>query len=197
MERLKISQGKGKMFGFYSINTDSTSNHFCQAMQGKEGTVCQACYACRMLSYRSAAMACFGRNQAILTSKNPRLPSDLSGIIRLHSFGEIVNRQHQANFERLAELNPRASFTQWTKRPRLCRPGKVKNLRLIYSEPKIDKLDGKAPKGFHGRFVVVSKGKGEESAKKLGATLCAGKACRECMVCYTSKPGFTIVEEVK
>jgi hypothetical protein len=117
--------------------------------------------------------------------------------IRLHSIGELINTTHLDNFYRICESMPDHHFGLWSKRADLfrryeyCRPD---NLKLIYSNPAIDRPIDRVPLelsryGFTGVFNVVSYDYAINNRVKI---TCRGK-CIECLKCYT---GPAVVTEL-
>ena len=57
----------GKLEGIPALNTDTTSNKFCQAMSKKKGTICNVCYSWNMLkTFRKNAVPRFKSNSDYL-----------------------------------------------------------------------------------------------------------------------------------
>ncbi len=192
------SVGSGKMLGIPSLNTDTTTNKFCQSMyNSKKDVICRECYSMSMLNtFRKNCKPKFSNNSTYLSSKiHPReyLPLCPSTVGRFHSHGELINSIHLENILNICENQPMTTFTLWTKRKNIVNEvlknrGKPKNLILIYSNPHVDKLDVDLPKHFDKVFNNVSK-----HTDKVNCS----KKCLECMMCYTLGNKTTQIIEVK
>ena len=192
------SIGSGKMLGIPSLNTDTTSNKFCQGMYNstKENLICRECYSMSMLTtFRKNCKPKFLNNSKYLSEKiHPReyLPICPSNVGRFHSHGELINSTHLYNIINICHNQPMTTFTLWTKRKNIVtrvlkNRAKPKNLILVYSNPYVDKLDIKLPKHFDKVFNNVS--------SKANNVNCEGK-CLECMKCYTLGETTTQITEV-
>ena len=193
------SVGSGKMLGIPSLNTDTTSNKFCQGMyNSKQDIICNECYSMNMLTtFRKNCKPKFLNNSKYLSTKiHPReyLPICPSNVGRFHSHGELINSIHLENIMNICLNQPMTTFTLWTKRANIVsrvlkNRGKPKNLILIYSNKYIDRLDIKLPKHFDKVFNNVSSWTSDVN--------CEGK-CLDCMKCYTLvETTEQIIEEIK
>ena len=194
------SVGSGKMLGIPSLNTDTTSNKFCQGMynSNKENLICSDCYSMSMLTtFRKNCKPKFLNNSKYLSEKvHPReyLPICPSNVGRFHSHGELINSNHLYNLINICHNQPMTTFTLWTKRKNIVsrvlkNTDKPKNLILVYSNPYVDKLDVVVPKHFDKVFNNVS---------KHSSNVNCSRKCIECMMCYTiDNPTTQIIEVIK
>ena len=193
------SVGSGKMLGIPSLNTDTTTNDFCQAMyNSKADIICRECYSMSMLTtFRKNCKPKFLNNSKYLSSKihsREYLPICPSNVGRFHSHGELINSNHLYNLINICLNQPMTTFTLWTKRKNIVtrvlkNVDKPKNLILVYSNPYIDKLGVKLPKHFDKVFNNVS--------SRTSDVNCDRK-CLECMKCYTlGEPTTQIIEVIK
>ena len=197
MEVYKWSKMSGKLEGIPALNTDTTSNKFCQAMSKRKDTICSVCYSWNMLkTFRKNAVPRFKSNSDYLSYKihdYDYLPKVPSIVARFNGHGELINRNHLENLFRICENQPKTTFTLWTKMywlvTKLIDSGREKppNLILVYSNPYVDKLDVKLPKHFDKVFNNVS--------SRTNDVNCEGK-CLECMKCYTLGETTTQITEV-
>ena len=197
MEAYKWSTMSGKLEGIPALNTDTTSNKYCQAMSKQEDTICASCYSWEMLqTFRKNCVPRFKKNSDFLSHKvhdYDYLPKVKSNLARFNGHGELINKAHLENIFRICENQPKTTFTLWTKKKDMVisalksRP-KPKNMILIYSNKYIDTI-AKLPKHFDKTFNNVS-----FDSDKINCH----RACIECMMCYdlTDKT-TTIVEKVK
>jgi hypothetical protein len=195
MKHVHLTTGKGKMVGIPSINTSTTDNTFCQAMQ-KTDSICKSCYAQRYEKLRPSMVNAFRRNKFL--SERPLQPEELPAInaqiARFASYGELINMMHFINLLRIALANPRTIFTLWTKRYRIVQRvlnvlGKPDNLILIYSSPVVG-VPSKLPKGFDKVFTAFARG------SDMTDINCHG-ACNDCRLCYSHNDTTFINEIIK
>ena len=198
----------GKMTGFRSINTSALTNPFCRKM-AKTDTICSHCYSRKMEclygatreNNRSGRVLQWVRNGKILSRrllKDSEIPHFQSRRpVRFHAHGELFNTTHLFNLIAIAEANPAVTFALWSKRLDLTK-GNLKqldNLFYVYSIPKLNKLHGKLPTGFHKVFAVLTKDYVNE--RNLGQMANCGKHCAKCMLCYTKNDITHIYELLK
>lgn len=195
-----ITKLTGKLEGFRSISVDTTSNEYCIKMN-KTSAICGSCYSMKMLKgFRKNAQPALERNSKLLSERviwNYELPTIKDKYFRFDAHGELHNIIHLINYVNIVEHNPDTNFSLWTKRKDLirryakeCGPF-PKNLRLIYSNPVIDKVIPDVPEYFHQTFNNVTD-------KYDGVQQCTGQKCKDCLLCYGPKvTEQTIVEKVK
>lgn len=113
--------------------------------------------------------------------------------MRFHGHGELINDTHFLNLCDIAESNGHCTFALWTKRVDIVRPNRhhvPENMILVYSNPKIDSVLEKPPRGFHRVFNNVTK-------QYRGDANCTGQKCIDCQLCYKFDTTSVIVEHVK
>ena len=195
---LKISKMSGKLEGIPAINTDTTSNPFCQKMNksDKKDLICVKCYSFKMLeTFRKNCVPVFQENGRILSGAvipENELPFINSAVFRFSAHGELINETHLVNLMNLVKRNKLTTFTLWTKRKNLVNKyyrkyGKPENVIFIYSNPYINTI-AKLPEYFDKTFNNVSEDKPEIN--------CHMK-CKDCLLCYTKNDTETIIEKVK
>ena len=198
MEVYKWSKMSGKLEGIPALNTDTTSNKFCQAMSKRKDTICSVCYSWNMLkTFRKNAVPRFKSNSDYLSYKihdYDYLPKVPSIVARFNGHGELINRNHLENLFRICDNQPKTTFSLWTKKywlvHKLLDEGRKKppNIILIYSNPYPD-LESELPREFDKVFNNVT--------SDSPSINCRGK-CVECMMCYTLGDKTTnIIERVK
>lgn len=181
-------KGSGKMRNMVSINTDTYTNPFCQAMSKIEGSVCAKCYAMRLSKlYGKDSMQIFVRNGAILSDEiqDWQIPRLNVAFCRFHSFGELLSDIHFVNLVRIAKANPDTHFALWTKRPKLVATQLAPpNLVLVHSTLMING-DPYIPPGFHKSFTV------RDDMQLLNCN----ESCFDCLACYHRDNGHNYIVE--
>lgn len=121
-------------------------------------------------------------------TKNPLFLFDRS-IARFHSHGELINNNHLINIFTICENYPKTEFTLWTKNKTIVYDvilnngyKKPKNLKLIYSNLKVNKPLTIVPNFFDGIFNVVT----HDFQDKNIDINCHSK-CAECKICYSDQ----------
>jgi hypothetical protein len=187
----------GKLAGIPAINTNTATNAYCvkQYKSGGADNICTMCYSQRMLStYRKNCQPSFQRNSDILSSdREVDIPKINAAFVRFHGHGELINDTHFLNLCDIAESNSHCTFALWTKRVDIVRPNRhhvPSNMILVYSNPKIDSVLRKPPRGFHRVFNNVTK-------QYRGDANCTGQKCIDCQLCYKFDTTSVIVEHVK
>lgn len=186
-----------KMQGMMSINTSTVMNPFCQKMKETD-SICRKCYARSLEPFRSKGLGYsklwFNNGVELSSSPLKRIPKLKVKVMRLHAFGELVNRMHLENFKLIAEGNFNTLFTLWTKRGDIVK-GFIKpaNMILIYSEPKVNKVCKDVPENFDKIFVVFNK----KFAKENNIEINCEQKCIDCMKCYTHNNIQVINETMK
>lgn len=175
---------RGKLEGFWSINTNPLTNSFCQKMAEEDRNICSKCYSNRMLrSFLQSAYDAWDKNGIELSQEDIDPPIILHRFVRLHSHGELINKKHYKNFIKIAEKNPKTIFALWTKRKNIIKKyNHPNNMILIYSDPIING-NNKLPKGFDKVFTVYEKDYAEKNNIDIN---CGGKKCKNCLLCYES-----------
>lgn len=206
---LHITQASktGKLEGINSINTSVLNNAFCNKMRkGNEvlkrtelSIVCEACYAATLEKQYTNLHKAITRNDSLLSDAPlpiRYIPVIMDRVLRFHSLGELINIQHLDNFCTIANYNPETFFVLWSKRTDLINKyfsdnDKPINLSLIYSSPKVGKIE-KLPPYFDKVFTVHAK-KPSDNTININ---CHSK-CKDCMLCYSKNDVIYINEVVK
>lgn len=193
-----ISQMSGKLEGFQSISTNTLSNPFCQKMEKIKGSPCQFCYSFNMMrTFRQSIVGPLQHNSEYLSShimNEHEIPRILDAYFRFSSHGELINLIHFTNYVLITIKNPHCTFALWTKRKDIVKKYTKpipENMILVYSNPRVDAIMKKPPKGFHKTFNNVSPG------RFLKRQNCTGQKCKDCLTCYKHGGTTTIVEAMK
>jgi len=198
---------KSKLDGFYSLNTSTINNQFCQKMFSSaiDDLICVDCYA-KTLEKR------FFKGKTDKLNVNAKILSEsimlwdhvpfypLLSVLRIHSIGELINEVHFINVILIAKKNPHCTVSIWTKRPdivkRVFKSGfeKPNNLILIYSNPRINAdFEIKVPEFFDKVFNNYTKNFVESNNININCH----KSCKDCMICYRHNNVEQIKEIVK
>lgn len=188
----------GKMSGMISINTSVLDNKFCM---NNNHEICQYCYAKKMEGYRPNLHNSFSKNTKLLSQSIivPELLPYINGkLIRIHAFGELINKVHYTNIANIAKKNSHATVALWTKRPELIDINNIpENLILIYSEPALNNPSPIIPSHFHKAFAVYTNEYFEIEKQPENSVECEGKNCVACQSCYKKETSNTIIEILK
>lgn len=193
---IHITVGTGKMQGIVSINSSTLANPFCKKMSANPTFICSKCYANRFESIYPALRRCLIKNSELLSTAilaDEDIPTIFQDVCRIHSYGELINEVHYRNLCKIAEHNPHCLFVLWTKRLNLIDIRRPSNLRVIYSNPRIDEPIDTTPFGADGVFNVISANYALEHSITPN---CRG-SCRMCMQCYNRERMPGIIVEVE
>lgn len=204
MTKVHVSKLNGKLEGIPGIGTNTLTNSFCQKMHKKgKDIICSSCYSVKTLeSKRWPNLEQALERNSILYERvlsGEELPKFKAGqYVRFNQHGELHNETHVFNLFHICWVNRSTNFALWTKRPGLVhkvlfqinqRP--PENLKLVYSNPKVDSIKTEPPRYFDKVFNNVTKGYAEDQEN------CTGQKCKDCLLCYTTNDVTTIVERIK
>ena len=197
----------GKMEDMHAISTNTLTNFYCNKMhkediRGATKVICKSCYSMRSLKgYLHKNSKLYQQNSDLLSKdiiEYKDIPVINSLYFRFHAHGELINEMHLINLCRICVVNPKVTFSLWTKRLSILNKvfdirneGKPKNLMIIYSNPYINKIVRTVPPLCDKIFNNVDKD------KYIDEQNCTGRKCIECLTCYTDSPIDVIVEGVK
>lgn len=192
---MHISKLSGKLEGFRSLSSDTTSNEFCKKMHGAKDGICTVCYSMKSLNgYRRNAVNALKRNDylSVRPLGDSEIPKLMDKYFRIHAHGEIINLQHAENILKLIKANPQTFFGWWSKRKDIVaelfsKHKKPSNLNMIFSNSKIDAVMSSPPKYFDKTFNNITE----------GSANCTGQKCKDCLACYSKGTTDTIIEHVK
>ena len=199
----------GKMEGMLSLNTSCLTNPNCQAFSKIEGSICQKCYANKLLQYRQNVSECFERNAFELTTKiltNEEIKKFFSfyniKFFRFEAFGDLINDIQLKNYINISKANKNVKFALWTKNINIIndvfsKTKQPKNLQLVlsslYINKKLDETIIKAPVNYK-IFTVYDK----DFIKNNDVVInCGSKKCALCGVCYKNNSIKYINEKLK
>jgi len=189
----------GKMDMMQSIS--SGFSEACYKRASDPDSPCHGCYSIKMMKRYKNASICFENNSDILKGRileRHELPTINAAFFRFNAHGEIENKTQVLNFFNICKKNKFTNFALWTHDPKIVHQAlkeqkKPKNLRLIYSSQKLNKID-KLPKNFDKVFTVFTKKYAESN--QIGIN-CGHKKCIECLQCYKPNDKNTFINELK
>lgn len=192
----------GKMAGFWSLSTSVIDNHYCQIKQKCDACVCSKCYAEAMLKRRSNQAKKLHFAYELLTRSV--LPVDAFPALnvlmfRFESFGDLATPEQVINYFQLCRVNPRVSFTLWTKNPWLIQQAidagesKPENLIVIYSSPRLNKPEAPRYDFIDKVFTVYTADYAIENDVKIN---CGSRDCLGCQRCYNPENKERYVSEM-
>lgn len=197
----------GKMEGMYSISTPCTINPRCAINAQIPGSVCEKCYARKLLGFRPSVKNCLERNYKILTSEVipvDDMPHINYAFFRIESFGDLGNTTHAINYLSLIKRNPYVNFGWWTKSPDFVAEAfdktgyeKPANLQIIRSSMYIDKPVKNKYWFVDKTFTVYSKQAVKEGKVVINCQKTPDKKCINCLKCYLPNDIKEICEEIK
>lgn len=193
----------GKMKGMASLSTCCKSNPNCQRYCNVDGSICQKCYAQRMMKMYTSMDACLERNTQILTTSilpTEDLPLLNYCYFRFEAFGDLHNETQLINYFNICKKNPDTHFALWTKNPHIVKNvvetvKKPKNLQIILSSlfintevdisnmPYIDKV-----------FTVYDQATIDKEGIEIN---CGARNCLKCHKCYKANGTKVINEKLK
>ena len=194
---------EGKLKGIYSLSTSCTDNPICLKSKDIEGSVCQKCYASRLLAYRKALLEPLTANAWILSSlviTKGQAPIIPTRYFRFESFGELINATQVINYFRIAEANPKVKCALWTKQPHIIDDAiksgykKPRNLEIVQSSLMLNKPSVPTHTFVDKVFTVFTREYLKEHADiKIN---CGARSCVTCGLCYNRQKTLTFVNEL-
>lgn len=191
----------GKMERMVSCSTCCDCNQRCKRNASVKGSVCEKCYAERMMKQYKDLKKHMEENFRILTSRildESELPRFNNAFVRIESFGDVANEIQAINYLRMIKANPFVHFGWWTKNCDLLKNpiaelGKPQNLQIVRSSLFLNK-EVKPYYDFVDRtFTVYDK----EYVQKNNIEInCGGRKCIECLRCYLPD-GDRQIREIK
>lgn len=179
----------GKMFGIPSISTNCLMNSFCIARRKNGESICAHCFAAATIAHYNGVEDRTTDNFYALTSYDipmdllPHFKSDVNAV-RFESFGDLQNTTHYENFLNIAEINPQAVCTLWTKNTWLTDGfEKPENMVLIQSSVKLNQPEQPANEHIDHVFTVYT----AEYIAEHGINItCGARDCNNCRRCYVT-----------
>ena len=186
----------GKLDNVLSLSTSCACNNRCVARMKNPDLICSECFAIDTQSNYKGVFENTALNAAILSKEV--LPINLwpdlnTDILRIESFGDVINVVHAINYINLTYQNPKTTVTAWTKNPDLWvkafkKVGKPANLIFgISSDRKNEIMEIKPELRPYVNFVFTVYELDYLLSKNIDPETfinCGGRSCRGCMKCY-------------
>lgn len=190
----------GKMMGMQSLSTSCNSNPNCKRNAKIKGSVCEKCYAQRMMKMYKNLDSCLDKNTKLLTEEiipEAELPVINAAYFRFESFGDLHNTTQVVNYFNICKKNPDVHFALWTKNPNLIVPvadQKPENLQIILSSLFLNNMIDINYEFVDKIFTVYDK----ETIKRDGIEInCGARSCLKCHKCYKAGGERYINEQLK
>lgn len=180
----------GKMTNMQSLSTSCMGNDTCAKLAQVEGSVCQKCYANKMMRMYRHMNECFSKNAEILANINLEehrelIPQINASYFRFEAFGDLINEQHLKNFFTICNANEDTHFALWTKNPQIIANvikegiSKPDNLQIIVSSIFLN-----TPAEFTHTFIDKIFTVYDKQHKDDAVINCGKKKCIDCKLCY-------------
>lgn len=179
----------GKMEGMASVSTCRDCNKRCLRNASIKGSICEKCYAERMMRQYSNLKDRTVDNYKLLTSRildESELPRLNFGLFRIESFGDIANTTQAINYLNMIYNNPFVHFGWWTKncdilKKAIDKVGKPDNVQIVRSSLYLNKPVKKGYWFVDKVFTVYTKDFIEKNNIDIN---CGGRKCIDCTRCY-------------
>ena len=191
----------GKMEGMTSTGSCCGCNKRCKHNASIKGSICQKCYAERMMKMYKDLKKHLEENFRILTSRvldESEYPRFNNSFVRIEAFGDVANEIQAINYIRMINVNPYVNFGWWTKNCDLLKNpiaelGKPKNVQIVRSSLFLNKEVKPYYDFVDKTFTVYDKKFIRENNIEIN---CGGRKCFECLKCYLPN-GIKQVREIK
>lgn len=199
-----LTKHEGKLTGLQSISTSEMMNPFCRRMNASANSqcVCTHCYGFALEKCRPSLRTKLAKNYAVLSTRRfAEIEEPETELVRISSFGEIINWRHAESVMNYVMRHPATTFAWWTKRADILSAvmpvEKPANCTFVYSSPTIsvesDPRD-RYPELFDHVFTVYSKKYIKQNKVDIN---CGAKSCNACRLCYRHDTPFFVREVLK
>ena len=199
-----------KMAGIQSISTSVLLNPICQKRSKVPGSVCEKCFAEKLLGYRKPLAQCLERNYQELNdhllSRDEAASVVVTSILgRIESFGDVATVMQARNYIRIMDANPDVRWGIWSKNAGIWVAAfhlehKPKNCTFVLSSPELNVITD-VPEWMKEYvdhvFTVWDKKEYDLRFKGDKVTECAGIRCMNCQKCYHKGGSFYINERLR
>ena len=206
----------GKMEGNESLSTSCKCNKQCEKNAKVDGSICQKCYADKMLSnkFYGPLEKKLSKNYQLLNERIlDKVPFINAAFFRFEAFGDIASETQFINYLNIATYNKHCSFAIWTKNPHILDSvfnelgyKKPKNLIVIVSSLFINKTWNFNNMPYADRYWFIDKiftVYDDTYIKENNIEInCNDKdnkprRCMDCLKCYTKNNIKYINEKLK
>lgn len=209
----------GKMLGVLSISTNCKSNPYCKARLANGESICASCFAQKTEKHYYELYANTALNAEILSTEIipwELIPKINTDIVRIESFGDLINPTQAENYLRIIIKNPDVRFGWWTKNPNFIHvalrdyhDGEVpKNVQIVLSSLHLNeesKINPKFKYFISKVFTVYTPCYFNAMNIDMDTFInCGARSCKKCQRCYhkadynvTNKQNTIIVDGVE
>lgn len=194
----------GKMLGINSISTSCKLNKRCANNAKVKGSICEKCYAQRLVAFRESLRDHLDNNFELLTKcviPEEDLPVINANYFRIEAFGDLANTTQAINYLNLIRKNPHTFFAWWTKNPDFIEKAfkktgyeKPANCNILQSALMINKPIKKRYWFIDKIFTVFNKKYIKENGIEIN---CGARSCLKCHKCYEKNDIVYINEQQK
>jgi len=139
-----------KMEGIQSISSSVWLNPICQKRSKCPGSVCEKCFAEKLLGYRKTLAVCLEKNYEELNdhlfSRDEAASVVVTSILgRIESFGDVATVMQARNYIRIMSANADVGWGIWSKNLGIWvaafhLDGKPKNCTFVLSSPELNEI---------------------------------------------------------
>ena len=201
---LWITTHDGKMHDIPSIGTPCCCNERCRKNAAIKGSICEKCYADRILGYRDSLLKHLEDNYNVLTHHlltAAEMPFFNNAFVRGESFGDVDTVNQAINYIEIVRNNPQVSaFTFFTKNPDIYAAAfkdhpKPSNMIIIVSSLFINQVSTAWKKYdfIDGVFTVFT---AEYAISHNIEINCGSRSCIGCRRCYTKHEKLVFTNEI-
>lgn len=199
----------GKMINMISISSSALVNPYCLA-RAKNNTICRKCYAIRQLNrqantrykYKKCSYNLSQRELTDTEIKACKKAFKNTDYIRLEFLGDLINELHLKNYIKVINAYPDKHFTLWTKNLFILNPvldeiGKPKNLKVVYSNPDINKpIELDCDKKYRHCDKVFNVCDSTYYNEHQTVKFNCPKQCFNCLKCYNPNNTTVVINEL-
>ena len=210
IENIITYKHEGKMSGMLSMSTPCSLNERCAKNAQIKGSICEKCYAQRLMKMRKQLEEKLKKAMHILTTielEKEDIPFINAAYFRFEAFGDLNNALQFKNYMTIAKYNKHCNFAIWTKNPDIIKTslqiyGDIipKNVIIIYSSLFINKYQdiNKIKEAYPFIEKIFTVYSSEDIAAENGCKInCGARHCATCLKCYKHNKIYQLNELLK
>lgn len=199
----------GKMEGVLAISTNCKANPYCKARLANGEGICASCFAQKTEKHYYELYANTALNAEILSTEIipwELIPEINTDIVRIESFGDLINPTQAENYLRIIIKNPNVRFGWWTKNPNFIHialrdyhNGEVpKNVQIVLSSLHLNeeaKINPKFKYFISKVFTVYTPCYFNAMNIDMESFInCGARSCKQCQRCY-NKEDYNVINK--